>query len=324
MRKSLQKTWFKLVVLAVVGLIFSWLYLTINTYGNWEFALNYRGKKILAFLLVGIGTSFATITFQTVTNNHFLTPSILGFDSLYALIYTVLFFFMGQDISHWIWSDRIVMFVLNVLLMVTLSTLLFFFLLRKGGNNLFLLLMVGMIIGTLFSSISTFLQVLLDPNEYDKLQNKLFASFGNVDTSLLWISLAIMIIAVSYLWYISPKLDVLHLGKEMATSLGINVSKLQWQLLIVISLLVALSTALVGPVTFLGFIVVNLTYQFLGTYKHRSLFIGSALIAVLLLVVGQFFVEQVFKWNTTMSVIIQFIGGIYFVGKILHERKRGS
>lgn len=94
-------------------------------------------------------------------------------------------------------------------------------------------------------------------------------------------------------------------------------------MLIAVSILVALSTALVGPVTFLGFIVANLTYQFLGTFRHRSLFVGSSLLGIFLLIVGQFFVEQVFKWNTTMSVVIEFIGGLYFISKILRERQAG-
>lgn len=312
--------WLKLFLLLVGIICFTWLFLTYNTYGNWDFALRLRGKKLLAFVFVGIATSFSTITFQTVTHNHFLTPSILGFDSLYILIQTVLFFFMGQQTGNLLQSNY-AMFGFNVVLMVSLSTLLFFFLLRKGEQNLYLLLMVGMVLGTFFSSASTFLQVLLDPNEYDKLQGKLFASFSNVDEGLLQIAGLLMIVVVVYLWQAAHKLDVLHLGKDKAMNLGININQFQIRLLLAISLLVALSTALVGPITFLGFIVANLTYQMMGTFRHRTLFVASSLLGILLLIVGQFFVEQVFKWNTTMSVVIEFIGGVYFVGKILSERK---
>ncbi|MGX6977778.1 iron chelate uptake ABC transporter family permease subunit [Vagococcus elongatus] len=319
--KILEKNMVKisLLIIAVVG--FSVLFLTYNTYGNLEFALSFRGKKFIAFILVGVATTFATITFQTITNNHFLTPSILGFDSLYILIQTLLFFFFGIQVSS-VLHHTIPLFLLNVFLMVVLSGFLYFFLLKKGNRELYLLLMVGMILGTLFSSISTFLQVILDPNEYDKLQGKLFASFSNIDISLIGIGFILSCLAIIYLWLSAPTLDVLHLGRDQATSLGVNVRNFQIKLLLVVSLLVALSTALAGPVTFLGFIVVNLTYQWMGTYKHRYLFVAGSLISVLLLVSGQFFVEQVFKWNTTMSVVIEFVGGVYFVGKILHERKR--
>ncbi|QIL46089.1 iron chelate uptake ABC transporter family permease subunit [Vagococcus coleopterorum] len=315
-----QSILLKILCLVLVVGIFSWLFLTYNTYGNWEFALQLRGKKLLAFILVGISTAFATISFQTLTQNHFLTPSILGFDSLYIVLQTGLFFFFGNQHIE-LMQNNFLMFAINVLLMVGVSTILFFFLISREQENLYLLLMVGMILGTFFGSLSSFMQVMLDPNEYDKLQGKLFASFANVDVSLLQIGSVITLVVVLFLWKLSPKLDVLHLGKSQAISLGINVKRLQISLLMAISLLIAISTALVGPVTFLGFIVANLTYQFIKTYRHHILFIVGSLIGILLLVVGQFFVEQVFKWNTTMSVVIEFIGGIYFVVKILKERK---
>lgn len=125
-----------------------------------------------------------------------------------------------------------------------------------------------------------------------------------------------------FLWIKSHALDVLHLGNEQATSLGINVPRFQFVLLTVISGLIGLSTALVGPVTFLGFIVANMSYQLMGTYRHRELFLGGSLLSILLLVFGQFLVEQVFQLNTTLSIVIEFGGGVYFVGKIISERKQ--
>ena len=204
--------------------------------------------------------------------------------------------------------------------MVGLSVGLFQALLKKEKHDLFLLLMIGMILGTLFKSLSTFLQVLMDPNEYDKLQGKLFASFGNVDVSLLIYVLPIVGLVLVLFWSQAKRLDVLHLGEAQAVNLGIDVRKLRLFLLILISLSVAISTALIGPITFLGFIVANVTYQWLDTYQHRYLFIGGALLSVLLLVLGQFMVEQIFHMNTTLSVVIEFSGGIYFVWKILQNR----
>ncbi|OJG56152.1 iron compound ABC transporter permease [Enterococcus haemoperoxidus] len=296
------------------------LYLSYKTYGNWAFALELRGKKLLAFVFVGIAATFSTISFQTMTQNHFLTPNILGLDSLYVFIQTLLFFFLGGQ--QLLGNETIATFLLNVLLMVSASIMLSRFLLKKGGNDLFLLLMIGIILGTFFNSISTFLQVVMDPNEYDLLQGKLFASFGNVNSQHLLIAGILITLLVGFLWLKSHALDVLHLGNEQATSLGINVPRFQFVLLTVISGLIGLSTALVGPVTFLGFIVANMSYQLMGTYRHRELFLGGSLLSILLLVFGQFLVEQVFQLNTTLSIVIEFGGGVYFVGKIISERKQ--
>ncbi|MBO0486407.1 iron chelate uptake ABC transporter family permease subunit [Vagococcus fluvialis] len=302
-----------LLGLVVIAMIF--LFLTYHTYGNWEFALKLRGKKLLAFVIVGLLTSFSTISFQTISQNHFLTPSILGFDSLYVLIQTVLFFILGQSRQ----GDP-KLFVFNIVIMVILSVLLFSTLLKKEKQDLFLLLMIGMILGTLFRSISTFLQVLMDPNEYDKLQGKLFASFSNVDVSLLTLVIPVVIILMILFFKVSAKLDVLHLGIEQATNLGIDVQKFRKYVLFLISLSVAIATALIGPITFLGFIVANVTYQWMNTYKHTYLFISGALLSILFLVAGQFLVEQVFHMNTTLSVVIEFSGGLYFVWKLLKEK----
>lgn len=311
--KKHPKTSLMLLGLVVIGMIF--LFLTYHTYGNWEFALKLRGKKLLAFVIVGLLTSFSTISFQTISQNHFLTPSILGFDSLYVLIQTILFFILGQSRQ----GDP-KLFVFNIVIMVILSVLLFSTLLKKEKQDLFLLLMIGMILGTLFRSISTFLQVLMDPNEYDKLQGKLFASFSNVDVSLLTLVIPVVMILMILFFKVSAKLDVLHLGIEQATNLGIDVQKFRKYVLFLISLSVAIATALIGPITFLGFIVANVTYQWMNTYKHTYLFISGALLSILFLVAGQFLVEQVFHMNTTLSVVIEFSGGLYFVWKLLKEK----
>lgn len=304
-----------LMILGVIVVAMIFLFLTYHTYGNWEFALKLRGKKLLAFVIVGLLTSFSTISFQTISQNHFLTPSILGFDSLYVLIQTLLFFMLGQSRQ----GDP-KLFIFNIVIMVSLSVLLFSTLLKKEKQDLFLLLMIGMILGTLFRSISTFLQVLMDPNEYDKLQGKLFASFSNVDVSLLTLVIPVVIMLIYLFFKVSAKLDVLHLGIEQATNLGIDVQRFRKYVLFLISLSVAIATALIGPITFLGFIVANVTYQWMNTYKHVYLFISGALLSILFLVAGQFLVEQIFSMNTTLSVVIEFSGGLYFVWKLLKEK----
>ncbi|MBO0441167.1 iron chelate uptake ABC transporter family permease subunit [Candidatus Enterococcus ikei] len=320
MKKFFQSSAVKIILLLIAVISVCALYLSYKTYGNWDFALELRGKKLLAFVFVGIAATFSTISFQTMTQNHFLTPNILGLDSLYVFIQTLLFFFLGGQ--QLLGNETIPTFLFNVLLMVAASIVLSRFLLKKGSNDLFLLLMVGIILGTFFNSISTFLQVVMDPNEYDLLQGKLFASFGNVNSQHLLIAGILITFLAGFLWVKSHALDVLHLGNEQATSLGINVPRFQFVLLTVISALIGLSTALVGPVTFLGFIVANMSYQLMGTYRHRELFLGGSLLSIVLLVLGQFLVEQVFQLNTTLSIVIEFSGGLYFVGKIISERKQ--
>ncbi|MCG0056936.1 iron chelate uptake ABC transporter family permease subunit, partial [Escherichia coli] len=62
----------------------------------------------------------------------------------------------------------------------------------KGeGRNIFFLLLIGIVFGTLFSSLSSFMQMLIDPNEFQVVQDKMFASFNNINTDLLWLAFII-------------------------------------------------------------------------------------------------------------------------------------
>ena len=317
---KISSYWLKIIVLLVLCALFSTLYLTYNTYGNFAFAFALRGQKILAFILVALATSVSTISFQTLTRNQFLTPGILGLDNFYILIQTLLFFFIGGVTM--LSQESIWMFLANILLMSLFSVLFLLYFMEKATGNLFLLLMVGMVAGTLFSSLSTFLQVLMDPNEYDLLQGRLFASFGNVNHQHLLLSTVIILLATFHLWRVSPELNILLLGIDPAKNLGINIHLFQKKTLFSIVILTGTATALVGPTIFLGFIVATISYRLFYTYRHQQLFLGSFLIGVLLLISGQFLVEQVFQWKTTISVVIQFSGGIFFVGKIIAERKQ--
>lgn len=320
MKFSLPKKELLLAGLTVLALLLCGLYLTYNTYGNFQFAWMLRGKKVAAFLLVALATGIATVSFQTLTQNQFLTPNILGLDSLYVLIQTLLFFFVGG--VNMLSQEQTATFLISIFLMALLSLLLANVLLKQQQNDLFILLMLGMILGTLFSSTSNFLQVIMDPNEYDLLQGRLFASFSNINTTHLGLAAGIILLGSLVLLAANRYLDVLHLGDDQATNLGIPLKKCQILILFLVSLLTGTATALVGPITFLGFIVANISYQLMPTYRHSYLFPTAVLLGIIFLVGSQFLVEQVFQLKTTVSVVTQFVGGLYFIGKIIYERRR--
>ncbi|MEO3346489.1 iron chelate uptake ABC transporter family permease subunit [Romboutsia sp. 1001216sp1] len=310
-------------IIYVIGLMviaFSALFLTAGVnLEHIDYAMSQRIPKLIAIVLTGGCIAFSSMIFQTITNNNILTPSVLGLDSLYILVQTLIVFIVGID-SKFI-ASKSHNFLLSVVVMVIASFVLYKKLFEKSGNNIFFLLLVGMIFGTLFKSMSTFMQVVIDPNEYATLQNSLHASFGNVNTEILLIA-AIMLIAIIPFIYDELKyLDVLCLGKDNAINLGVDYDKVVKKMIIVVSILVSISTALVGPITFLGLLVVNVTKQLLSTYKHSYLIVASILISISTLVGGQFLVERVFSFNTTLSVIINFVGGVYFIYLLLKESK---
>ena len=317
MKFSINK---EIYIMGFLLLIFIALFLSYGIDMNHlEYALSKRIPKVIAIALGGGCIAFTTVVFQTITNNQILTPSVLGLDSLYVLVQTVIVFLFGSTSTFII--NKNYNFVLNVFVMVIASILLYKVLFEQGKNDIFFLLLVGMIFGTLFKSGSSFVQVMIDPNEFLALQTKMMASLNNINTDILIIA-SIMIIAIIPFIYDDIKyLDVLSLGREQAINLGVDYDKLVKKMIIVISILVSISTALVGPMTFLGLIVANIAREGLKTYKHKYLILGATLISMITLVGGQFFVQHIFKFNTTLSVIINFIGGIYFIQLLLKESK---
>ncbi|CEQ28374.1 iron chelate uptake ABC transporter family permease subunit [Paraclostridium sordellii] len=310
----------KLYIIGAMIAVFSALFLTIGvSFEHFEYAMDQRIPKLIAIVITGFCIAFSSIVFQTITNNNILTPSVLGLDSLYILVQTIIVFLVGVD--NTLITNKSNNFLLSVAVMVIESFILYKKLFEKANNNIFFLLLVGMIFGTLFKSLSTFMQVVIDPNEYAALQNNLYASFGNVNTNILFIAGIIIIALVPFIYDDIKSLDVISLGKEHAINLGVNYDKVVKKMIIVVAILVSISTALVGPITFLGLLVTNVTKQIFRTYKHSYLICSSILISILTLVSGQFLVERIFTFTTTISVIINFIGGVYFIYLLLKESR---
>lgn len=309
----------KLWTLAGIAVLLAVVFMTIDAGGQWDYILPRRGKKLIAILLTGTAIAFSTVVFQTITNNRILTPSIIGLDSLYMLLQTMIVFLIGGTALTMM--SKNLRFVMSVGLMVVFAMLLYRMLFRKEGRNIYHLLLIGIIFGTFFSSVTSFLQKLIDPNEFLVIQDKMFASFNNVHSDLLLISLAGVLLVALYFTRFAKYLDVLTLGRDHAVNLGVGYEYVVKRMLVVVAILISISTALVGPITFLGLLVANVAYQFLNTYRHKTLILGASLIGFIALVGGQLIVERVFTFSTSLSVIINFAGGVYFIYLLLKENK---
>ena len=308
----------KIISLAIIASLLTILYVFWDLGSNWDYALPRRIIKIVTIIVVGCAIAFSTVIFQTVTNNKILTPSIIGLDSMYLLIQTVIIFVLGS--TNIFIVNKYLNFLLTLVIMLLFANLLFKVMLRPG-RNIFFLLLVGIILGTLFSSLSSFMQVLIDPNEFQIVQNKMFASFNNVNSDIVFLAIMLMLAGAAYFLRFMKYLDVMSLGREQAVNLGVDYDYVTRHVLVVVTILISVSTALVGPITFLGLLVANVAYQFIHSYKHKVIIPSAMLISVIALVGGQFLVERVFTFSTTVSVIINFIGGAYFIYLLLKENK---
>lgn len=306
-----------MVVLAVIAAALIAAYLLIGLTGNIDYVLGRRLRSVWAFALVAIAIGFSTATFQTITANRLLTPSIMGFDSLYILLQTVIAFLIGGTATSQF--GTVGSFWIEVGCMVVFAVLLYSWLLHTRVR-VHTLLLIGVVLGMLFRSISTFLQRMIDPDTFMTLQNTFFASFTNVPKELLLPASGLLAVAVLVNWYDRRRLDVMGLGVPIATNLGISPRAMRVRTLTSVALAVSVATALVGPVTFFGLIVVHLGYRVLRVSHHSTLLPTVAIIGMIALTGGQLLVERVFQLDIALAMIVEFIGGLLFIALILRRK----
>ncbi|EAH6031678.1 iron ABC transporter permease [Campylobacter jejuni] len=308
----------KMLILSFLTLNMIGIFIFVGLNGFDEYALKSRFLQIAAIIIVAICIAVSTVIFQTLCNNKILTPAIIGLDSLYMLLQSALIFSFGAANLSVYKND--INFLITLVCMVVFSLGLYK-ILFSSDRSIYLIMLLGLVFGTLFSTLSSFFEVLIDPDEFMVIQGRMFASFDNIAFDVLILAYIISFLSFIWIFRYMKFLDPLNLGKDLAINLGINYQKISKQLMIIIAILTSISTALVGPITFLGLLVVNITYELFKTAKHSILLSACILISILALLGGVFFVSRVFDYNATISVVINFLCGIYFIYLVLKGNK---
>jgi iron complex transport system permease protein len=320
--RARRRYWTVVTVLALASAGFAFGLLAwdnpmpVGSDGFWRIA-DRRVTSVVIMAVVAFCQAIATVSFQTATNNRIITPSIMGFESLYVAIQTSTVYFLGA--AGILVLQGVPQFLLQVALMVALSLALYGWLLSGRYGNLQVMLLVGIIIGGGLGSVSTFMQRLLSPSEFDVLSARLFGSVTNAQADYLPVAVPLCLLAGGALWLRSSRLNVVALGRDVSLNLGLRHRAEIMGTLFLVSVLMAVSTALVGPMTFLGFLVATLAYQFADTYDHRHLFPVAVLTGFLVLTGAYFVLNHVFYAQGVVSIIIELVGGSVFLYVILRK-----
>jgi len=287
----------------------------------WSGILNILGNRsvqLVALIMVSMLTASTTLTFQTLTKSRILTPAVIGFDSIFIMIQTTLVFFFSSVPN--LYLDPILNFIISFLIMTSLSIFIYLSVLRKHRNNIVFLLLLGLIISTLASNYVNLLQVLMEPETFQTVQALTTVSVVNIEVSLVWLSIPLAILIMFFLFKKNHVYDVMLLGDEVSKNLGIDYNKESIKNLVLISLAVSLTTALVGPLSFLGLIAVNISIELFKDYKHKNLYIFGSLLAAIVLIFGQSIIELT-GFHSTVTTLISFGGGVYMMILILKENR---
>lgn len=285
-----------------------------------DYAMSLRAPRLAVMLTAAVAIAGASLIFQTLIRNTIVTPCLLGMNSLYVLVHTAVVFFLGSGSQFA--TDPLLAFAVDIVVMGVVASILYNAIFEKTGGNVLYVLLIGTVLSTFFSSAQSSLTRLMDPNEYDALLNSLVASFTNVNAAVLLPAVLLLALLAFFLRRDLALLDLLGLGRETAVNLGVPYDRTVRRLMTGVALAIAVATALVGPLSFLGLITANLARQLFPTYRHDILTAGSVLIGMAILTGGQFLVEHVANYGVPVSVFITIGGGLYFLYLLLRSVRR--
>lgn len=325
-KRAYRKNIIKLIVIALIAIIIvaAFLFIGVKFHNHklLRYAMKLRIPKVIAMIITAFAIGAATIIFQSIINNTIVTPCLLGMNALYTLIHTSVVFVLGS--GSILFTNDNLSFLVDLVLMGIIATVVYSWLFKMTGHNVLYVLLVGTVLTSFFSSIQSTLTRVMDPNEYDTLLTSLVASFSNINSGIIIFSVIILALIGVIFRKEFALLDVITLGKEQAINLGVDYDRCIRRLLLAVTLCIAVATAMVGPISFLGLIIANISRQLLKTYRHTQLIAGAALMGVIALIGGQFIVERVFVYSIPISVFITVAGGIYFLYLILKGSRHNS
>ena len=309
----------KIIILIIATICMAAFYLLVGLdFEIFQYQFQSRLRKLILILIVGGAIGASVVIFQAITTNRLLTPSIMGLDSVYLFVKVLPVFLVGTQAA--VITNVYLNFFVTLIAMVLFSLLLFEGMFKLGHFSVYFILLVGVILGTFFRSITSFIQLIMDPESFLAVQSAMFASFEASNSRLVLVSTCLLLVLIIITVIMRLYLDVLLLGRAQAINLGVSYESMTRLLLILVALLVSISTALVGPVTFLGLLTVNLAHELMKTYEHKYILPATILISWISLFMAQWVVENLFEATTEFSLIIDLIGGSYFIYLLVKRR----
>ncbi|KFE41135.1 iron chelate uptake ABC transporter family permease subunit [Staphylococcus agnetis] len=317
MRNSSLK---KLIILIVATIMIGAMYLLIGLdFEIFEYQFSSRLRKLFLMILVGAAIAASTVIFQAITVNRLLTPSIMGLDAVYLFSKVLILFIFGAS-SIFI-TNFYLNFAVTLVVMIIFALILFEGIFKYGQFSVYFILLIGVILGTFFRSITGFLELLINPEDFLVVQSAMFANFDGANPTLVTLSAIALTLLLLVTVKMLPYLDVLLLGRAQAINLGVNYTQMTRMLLILVALMVAIATALVGPITFLGLLTINLAHELIKNFEHRYILPATICISWISLFIAQWIVENLFEATTQVSILINLIGGIYFIYLLMRRRE---
>ncbi|MFM1886091.1 MAG: hypothetical protein RL026_1248 [Pseudomonadota bacterium] len=278
--------------------------------------LELRLPRTLLALLVGAALGLAGAVLQGYTRNALAEPGLLGV-SAGAALGAVAALYSGLA---WQWSLATPLAGMAGALLATLLT---FGLGQRGGGVLVLVLAGAGVSGLMLAG--TALALNLAPNPYAAYEIALWMMGSLADRGWDHVLLALPFVMVG-LWVLyrtGPDLDALTLGEMQASSLGVDLRRLRWRVLLGTALAVGAATAVVGAIGFIGLLAPHLVRSWVGHRPAAVLWPAALMGAVLLLLAD--LGTRLLPWGQELKlgVLTGLVGAPFFLALVLRQRQEG-
>lgn len=272
-----------------------------------------RVPRTIALVLAGAAMAMSGLVMQLLTQNRFVEPTTTGTTEWAGLgLLMVLIFFPGADILGRMVGAVIAAFI---------GTMVFFLFLRRVSLRSSLIVpIVGIMLGAVVGSVSTF--IALQTDMLQSLGIWFAGSFTAVirgQYEVLWI-VALVGVAV---FLVADRFTVAGLGEEISTNVGLNYNRILLVGTVLISVATGVVTVVVGNLPFLGLIVPNIVSLIRGDDLRSNLpwvcLLGVGIVTVCDLV-GR---TVIMPFEVPVSLILGVVGSVVFVGLLLGQRRNG-
>ena len=308
----------KLMVISFLTFTTIYLFVKNNIFVN-DYIFQNKIENILVILVVGVAVGLATVIFQSTMNTKLISPSIMGYDSIRAFIQVMIVLLFSS--SSILISNVYLNFLINIIVVFVFSLLLMKVIKKQKKINILILVLIGTLFGEFLSSLTNFVQMVMDPNEFMFLQTVNLTSLNSANTKILLLSVILVVIVCVMTFKRTSILDIINMQEDVAVNLGLDYRKEIKILFLIASVAIVISSALIGPIIFLGFLSITISRNVLKKENTSKLLLTTILTAVNLLFFAFLINDFVFNFNVPLSAIIDFAGGIVFIGILVLERK---
>ncbi len=294
-----------------------------TTNESWQYIiLNYRLPKAFTAIIVGSGLGISGLLMQTLFRNPLAGPFVLGISSGASLGVALIIlggsffgaFGLGLLASKWslVIAASLGSFLVLSAVMIAAARV----------KDTMAILIIGLMFGSITSAVVSVLSYF---SSAEQLQQYIFWGFGSLG-NLSWHELLILFTVFSIGIFISifsiKALNTLLLGENYAKSLGLNIKRSRYLIIIATSLLAGTITAFAGPIAFIGLAVPHLTRQLFNTANHKTLLPAVFIIgAIIMLICDSIAQLPTSDYTLPINAITSLIGAPVVIWLLVRKRK---